>query len=244
MKRINDILGYSNMKIVQNSLYFSFSLDSIILANYSNIRLRDKKIIDFCTGNAVVPIILSRRCDKEIDAVEIQENVYQLAKESISLNHLDDRIHLYCMDVKDFALKQENLSQYDLVLCNPPYFKNDINSTKNLSYEKMIARHEILLDLDSLCRSASLVLKDNGNFVLVHRSERLMDIFDSFRKYHIEPKRIKFIYENSKKESTLVLVEGQKAGKVGLVIEKPLFQYNDDGSMTDEYSKLQEEVRK
>lgn len=243
MKRTNDVLGYSNMKIVQDSDSFSFSLDSIILGNYSKIRLRDKKIVDFCTGNGIIPLILSRRCDKDIDAVEIQEKIYDLAKESVSINNLDDRIHLFCMDVKDFALKQENLSQYDLVLCNPPYFKNDLNSTKNLSYEKMIARHEILLDLDSLCKSASLVLKDNGNFVIVHRSERLMDIFDSFRKYNIEPKRIMFVYENINKESTLVLVEGQLSGKVGLVIDKPLIMYNHDGSMTEEYSKLQEEVR-
>jgi tRNA1(Val) A37 N6-methylase TrmN6 len=83
MKKINDVLGYSNMKIIQDSDYFSFSLDSIILANYSKIRLRDKKIVDFCTGNGVVPLILTRRCDKTIDAVEIQENVYELAKESV-----------------------------------------------------------------------------------------------------------------------------------------------------------------
>ena len=232
------------MKIIQDSDYFSFSLDSIILANYSKIRFRDNKIVDFCTGNGVVPLILSRRCDKDIDAVEIQEKVFKLAEETISLNNLSDRIHLYCMDVKDYSLIQDNLSKYDVVLCNPPYFKNNVNSTKNISYEKMIARHEILLDLDELCHCASLVLKDNGNLFIVHRSERLLDIFDSFRKYHIEPKRIMFVYENINKESTLVLVEGQLAGKVGLTIDKPLIMYNLDGTMTEEYKKLQEEVRK
>jgi len=244
MKKINDVLGYSNMKIIQDSDYFSFSLDSIILANYSKIRLRDKKIVDFCTGNGVIPLILSRRCDKTIDAVEIQESVYDLARESVSINNLDDRIHLFCMDVKDFSLKPENLSQYDLVLCNPPYFKNDINSTKNLSYEKMVARHEVFLNLDQLCKCASLVLKDNGNFVIVHRSQRLLDIFDCFRKYKLEPKRIMFVFENVEKDSTLVLVEGQLAGKVGLIIDKPLIMYNLDGTMTSEYKRIQEEVRK
>lgn len=244
MKRINDVLGYSNLKVVQDSNYFSFSLDSIILANYSSIRLRDKNIIDFCTGNAVIPLILSRRCDKDIDCIEVQEKIYDLAKESIIINNLEDRIHLYLDDVKHFSKLQYNLSKYDLVICNPPYFKNLDNSTKNLSYEKAVARHEILLSLDELCHSANLVLKDNGNFCIVHRSDRLLDVIDSFRKNNIEPKRIKFIHENRNKESNLVYIEGQKAGKVGLVIERPLFLFDEDGNMSDEYSKLQLEVLK
>ena len=151
MKRLDDILGYKDLKIYQDSNFFSFSLDSIILANYCNINLRDKKIVDFCCGNGVVSLIVSKRCCSNIDSVEIQESLYDLAVESICYNNLSDRINVLCMDIKDFARKADNNSQYDLVLCNPPYFKNDENSTKNLSYEKMIARHEILLNLDELC---------------------------------------------------------------------------------------------
>ena len=244
MERINDILGYPNLKIFQDSSFFSFSLDSIILANYSTIRLRDKNIVDFCTGNGVVPLILSQRCDKRIDGVEIQKKVYDLAEKSVHYNNLGENIRLYCCDVKDFAKQANNLNRYDLVLCNPPYFKNNENSTKNLSYEKMVARHEIMLDLDSLCSCANKVLKDNGNFCIVHRSERLMDVLSSFRKYDLEPKKVKFVYETIEKESFLVLVEGQKTGSTGLKIEKPLVMFHLDGTMTDEYSKLQREVRK
>ena len=244
MEKIHDILGYPNLKIFQDTEFFSFSLDSIILANYSKIRLRDKNIVDFCTGNAVIPLILSQRCEKRIDGVEIQKKVYDLAVKSVHYNQLDEKIRLYCCDVKDFSKQIQNLNRYDLVLCNPPYFKNDENSTKNLSHEKMIARHEILLDLDTLCSCANKVLKDNGNFCIVHRSERLMDILSSFRKYDLEPKRIKFVYETVEKESFLVLVEGQKTGNSGLKVEKPLIMYDLDGKMTDEYSKLQMEVRK
>ncbi len=244
MRKENDILGYPNLKIFQDNDFFSFSLDSIILANYSPIRFRDYKIIDFCTGNGVVPIILSQRCDKNIDAIEVQDKVFDLAKLSIQKNHLEERVHLYCMDVKDFAKDVNHLSQYDLVLCNPPYFKNLDSNSKNLSYEKMIARHEVMLSLDDLCRSVSLILKDNGNFCMVHRTERLMEILTIFRSYHIEPKSIKFIHEKENKESTLMLIVGQKAAKVGLKIEKPLIMYYNDGTMTEEYSKLQYEVLK
>lgn len=244
MEKINDILGYPNLKIYQDSDYFNFSLDSIILANFSTIRLRDKKIVDFCTGNAVVPIILSQRCDKNIDCVEVLQSVSSLALKSIEINNLEDRINLFNIDVKDFCSDSSNLNLYDLVLCNPPYFKNNSNSSKNLCYEKMIARHEILINLDEICCCAKKILKDNGNLCIVHRTDRLMDILECFKKNGFEPKRVMFVYENINSPSYLVLIEGRKCGSVGLKVERPLILYNVDGTMTDEYRKLQIEVRK
>ena len=241
MERLDDILGYKDLSIYQNSDYFSFSLDSIILANYSNIRLRDKKIVDFCTGNAVVPLILSKRTKSKIYGVEIQEKVFELAKKSVEYNNLEEQIILINQDVVDFA--KENINKFDLVLCNPPYFKVDKKSVVNESQEKRIARHEVMIDLEKLCDSAKKVLKDNGNFYLVHRSERLMEILELLRKNKLEPKKIKFIHESINKESTLVIIESQKCGKVGLKIEEPLILYNLDKSETEEYKKLQKEVR-
>lgn len=241
MERLDDILGYKNLHIYQNSSYFSFSLDSIILANYANIRLRDKNIVDFCTGNGVVPLILSKRTKAHIYGVEVQEKIADLAKKSVEYNNLDKEITIINQDIKDFS--KENISKFDLVLCNPPYFKVEDKSSLNESYEKAIARHEVLMDLNILCDCAKKVLKDNGNICIVHRSDRLMEILEVFRKYNLEPKKIKFIHENIKKESTLVLIEAQKLGKVGLKVEEPLILYNLDKSETEEYKKLQKEVR-
>jgi tRNA1(Val) A37 N6-methylase TrmN6 len=240
MERLDDILGYDKLKIFQNSDFFSFSLDSIILANYSTIRLRDKKIVDFCTGNGVIPLILSKRTSTNIVGVELQKDLCDLASKSVDYNGLSSRISIINSDIKDFA--QDNLNGYDLVLCNPPYFKVEENSIFNISYEKMIARHEIMINLSDLCCCAKKVLKENGTFCIVHRSDRLMDILSEFRRNNIEPKIIQFVYENVNKESYLVLVHGQKAGKVGLKISKPIILYNLDGSMTDEYLNLQREV--
>lgn len=240
MERLDDILGYKNLKIYQNSNFFSFSLDSVILANYSNIRLKDKKIVDFCTGNGVVPLILSKRTTSNIIGVEVQEKLVELARKSVKYNKLESRIDIVCSDVKDFA--NEHLNEFDLVLCNPPYFKVEDNSKFNDSYEKMIARHEVLINLDEICDYGKKVLKDNGKLCIVHRSDRLMDVLEAFRKNKIEPKRIKFVYDNIEKESTLVLVEGQKCGKVGLIVDRPLVLYELDGTITEEYKRLQEVV--
>ena len=215
-------------------------MDSVILANYSSIRLRDKKIVDFCTGNGVIPLIISRRTKSNIVGVEIQKKLCDLANKSIVINSLSDRITIINDDIKNFVV--DNYNSLDLVLCNPPYFKVVENSKFNDSYEKTIARHEIMLNLSELCDCAKKILKDNGNLCIVHRSDRLIDIIIEFRKCGIEPKRIKFIYENINKESYLVLVECQKAGNVWLKIDKPLIMYNLDGSLTDEYKLLQEEV--
>lgn len=240
MERLDDILGYKNLKIYQNSDYFAFSLDSIILANYSTIRLRDKKIVDFCTGNGVIPLIVSQRTNADIYGVEIQKKIADLAEKSVIYNKKDKQIKIINENIKDFSLK--NISKFDLVLCNPPYFKKNEKSSLNESYEKMIARHEILINIGEVCDCAKKVLKDNGNLCLVHRSDRLMEILEVLRKNNFEPKRLKFVYETLEKESTLVLIEAQKLGKVGLKIDKPLILYDQEGNLTEEYQRLQEEV--
>ena len=123
MEVINDILGYKNRKIYQNDDYFLFSLDSIMLANFATIRKRDKKILDLGTGNGVIPLIMTLRCDKKIECVEIQKSLYELAIKSIKYNNLDDRIVPYNIDMKDFVTSN-NCNQYDLITCNPQFFKN------------------------------------------------------------------------------------------------------------------------
>ena len=127
-------------------------------------------------------------------------------------------------------------------MCNPPYFKINEKSSLNESYEKKIARHEITINLQDVCDCAKKVLKDNGNLCLVHRSDRLMEILEVLRKNNLEPKKIKFVYENINKEATLVLIEAQKLGKVGLKVDKPLILYELDGKLTEEYDRLQKEV--
>ena len=242
MEVLNDILGYKNRKIYQDNECFSFSLDSIMLANFATIRLRDKNIVDLGCGNGVIPLIMSLRTDKQIFGVEIQERLADMARKSVEFNKLSDQISIFNVNMKDFATGNY-FEYFDLVTCNPPYFKVNEKNYFNDSNEKKIARHEIEINLSDLLVTARKLLKNNGNFAIVHRPERLMEILFEFRKNSIEPKRIQFVYENVNKGSTLVLVEGQKNGKEGLKIENPIVMYNEDGSMTDSYALLQVEVK-
>lgn len=243
MEVLNDILGYKNRKIFQDDECFSFSLDSVMLANFASIRLRDNNLVDLGCGNGVVPLIMSLRTNKRIIGVEIQSRLANMAIKSVEINDLNNQIEIINQNMKDFA-NSKYFETFDLVTCNPPYFKVNDKNFFNNSYEKLIARHEIEITLSDLVVVAKKLLKNNGNFAIVHRPERLMEILLEFRKNNIEPKRIQFVYEKITKGSTLVLIEGQKNGKEGLKIENPIVMYNEDGSMTNDYAKLQIEVRK
>lgn len=242
MEVLNDILGYKNRKIFQDTDCFSFSLDSIMLANFVTIRLKDKKIVDLGCGNGVIPLIMSLRCDKKIIGVELQSKLADMAKRSVDYNNLNDFIEIINCNMKDYV-SDETFESFDLITCNPPYFKVNDKNYFNDNIEKVIARHEVEITLSELMVIVKKLLKNNGNFAIVHRTDRLMEILSEFRKNNIEPKRVRFVHEKSNKESTLVLVEGQKNGKVGLKVENPFILYNEDGSETEEYKRLLVEVK-
>ena len=160
MNNLNYLLGYENLKIYQNDEMFRFSIDSILLPNFVTLRKNTKKILDIGTGNAVVPLILTNLTNATIDGVEIQKEVYNLGVDSVKYNSLEDKIHLYNIDVNEFY-KHLQSDCYDTITCNPPFFKVNEQSIMNLSDYKKIARHEITLNLDDVFYIAKKLLKNN-----------------------------------------------------------------------------------
>lgn len=236
MEVLNDLLNYNNLKIIQNSKWFSFSLDSVLLANFVKIKT-NSKIMDFCTGNAPIPLFLSTKTKNKIVGVELQEEVYNLAKKNIKINNLEDQICILNNDIKELVNLYES-DYFDLITCNPPYFKVNKESKINENDIKAIARHEIKIKLEDIFIVAKKILKNNGKIAIVHRTDRLIDIINCMQKYNIEPKRLKLIYPFSNSESNLVLVEGVKDGKKGLKIEKSLIVHNQDGTYTKEIQEV------
>ncbi len=236
-KIINDLVYFDNLKIVQNKEYFNFSLDSVLLPNFCCLNKSIKKIIDLCTGNAPIPLILSTMTDAEIIGVEIQKNIYDLAIMSVKINNLDKKIKIINEDVRKIDSYFET-DTFDLITCNPPYFRLNEKSILNDNSVKSIARHEININLNDIMKISKKLLKNNGSLCLVHRTDRLIEIIDSMKKNNIEPKRIRFIYPKVGKESNLVLIDGHKNGKPGLKILDPLYVHNDDGSYTEEVLKM------
>ena len=191
------------------------------------------KIIDFCTGNAPIPMILSILTDSNIIGVELQKEIYNLAVQSVKINNLEDRITLLNMNVLDIFNVYETDS-FDLITCNPPYFKVNEFSNLNNNMIKSIARHEIEIKLEDICRISKKLLKNNGSLVLVHRTDRLSEIINMLLKYNLQPKRIRFLYPKELENSNLVLIDARKNGNIGLKVLPPLICHNMDGSYTKE----------
>ncbi len=236
MEVINDLLNYNNLKIVQNPNWFNFSLDSVLLANFVKVNNK-QKIIDFCSGNAPVPLFLSTKTKSKITGVELQKPIFDLAVKSIKLNKLKDQIQMINKDVKELSKLYET-DTFDLITCNPPYFKYENNDNINNEEIKAIARHEIKLNLEDIFKCAKKILKNNGKIAIVHKTDRLIDIIFYMKNNNIEPKRIQFIYPFLESRSNLVIIEGAKNAKPGLIVEKSIVVHNNDGSYTDEVKNI------
>lgn len=232
----NYLLGYKNLYIYQNPDMFSFSLDSVLLPNFITIPSNPGKILDIGTGNAPIPLILSTKTKALITGIEIQPEVHSLAEKSVKENKLEEQIELICDDVKNWYKNVES-ETFDIITCNPPFFKINETSNVNKSDYKTIARHEVSLNLEQLLTISRKLLKNNGVLGIVHRPERLVDIVDEMRKNNIEPKKIRFVYPKFGEEANVLLVEGKKNGKPGVKILPPLYVHNEDGKYTNEVLK-------
>ena len=232
----NYLLGYKDMYIYQDTDMFSFSLDSVLLPNFITINKGITNILDIGTGNAPIPLILSTKTDASITAVEVQPEVFNLAKKSVEENNLENRINVICDDINNLYNDLESDS-FDIITCNPPFFKVNKNSNLNNSDYKTIARHEVKLNLSQLLKISRKLLKNNGIFGIVHRPDRLTDILVEMRSNNIEPKKIRLVYPRIGEEANILLIEGTKNGNVGLKILPPLYVHDKDGNYTEEVLK-------
>lgn len=228
-----DYLLAENLRIIQSPSVFSFSLDAVLLARFAYLPIQKGSIIDLCTGNGVIPLILSTRTKGMITGVEIQERLYNMAIRSVEYNQLTDRIHMINGDLKDMP-KQLGMGKFDVVTCNPPYFVTPSKGIINENEHLAIARHEIMCTLEGVVKTSSLLLKQGGKAAFVHRPGRLVDILTLMQQYRLEPKRLQFVYPKLGKEANTILVEGIKDGNRGLKVLPPLIVYKENNQYTDE----------
>lgn len=231
--KVKNRLLDTDLVIYQDDDWFKFSLDSVLLSKFVTINLRHKKIIDLATGNAPIPLLLTFRTNADIYGVEYQECVYELANQSVLENNKDNHIKLICGDVRELKKKFESDS-FDVVTCNPPYFKTSNDEFLNDNSVKSLARHEVTLTLDDVLEQASYLLKNGGIFAMVHRTERFVEIIQKMQQYNIEPKRVQFVYPKNGRDSDLFLIEGIKNGKSGMKMLTPLIVHNEDNTYTEE----------
>lgn len=235
-ERIDD-LGLKGLKIIQNSKWFCFGIDSVLLSDFSKNIKKDSRVIDLGTGTGIISILLCGKTElKNIVGVDIQENVCEMANRSILLNELQNRAEIVCDNITNMRNRYDTCS-FDVVVTNPPYKKNN-TGIKNGEKQKEISRHEIYADLDDFLKTAFYLLKDKGEFYMVHRPERLVDVMNCMRKNKIEPKTIRFVFSNVNKAPVLFLIKGIKNAKSFLEIMPNLYIYDNDRLYTEEIKKI------
>ena len=237
MKVRNRLLNFGDNIIYQDDEWFTFSLDSVLLSNFVSIKFTDKKILDMACGNAPIPMLLTFRTKASIYGIDIQKEVIDLGIESVIENKMDKQISLEVLDINNVE-DRFPAEFFDVITCNPPYFKYNNNDNINLNMNKRISRHEVLVNLDTIVQKASFLLKNGGTFAMVHRPDRLIEIINVMEKYNIAPKKLQLCYSKNNSNCNLILIEGNKNGKNGLKILNPVIVHNSDGTYSEEIRKM------
>lgn len=230
-ERIDD-LQRSGYRIIQNPEKFCFGMDAVLLSGFAKAKEGDK-LLDLGTGTGIIPLLLEAKTEAaHICGLEIQTESADMARRSVALNHLENKITIIEGDIKG-ADQLFSAASFDVITCNPPYMIGQ-HGLQNPDAPKAIARHEILCTLEDVLRVTAKLLKPGGNFYMVHRPFRLAEIMTLLVQYRLEPKRMQLVYPFVDKEPNMVLLEANRGGKSRMTVEKPLIVYESKGVYTPE----------
>lgn len=227
-----DELQRNGYRIIQNPERFCFGMDAVLLSGFARAK-KHERCLDLGCGNGIIPILMEAKTEgMHFSGLEIQPESADMARRSVALNGLQDRIDIVEGDIKD-ASKIFGASSFHVVTTNPPYMTAQHGLT-NLYEAKTIARHEVLCNLEDIIRESARLLMPGGRFYMVHRSFRLAEIISLMVQYRMEPKRMRLVYPYVDREPNMVLIEGLRGGKSRMTVEKPLIVYKEPGKYTDE----------
>ena len=227
-----DELQRNGYRIIQKEGAFCFGMDAVLLSGFARVK-EGERMLDLGTGTGIIPILLEAKTKGEhFTGLEIQAESVDMARRSVQLNDLSDKISIVEGDIKE-APAIFGKASFDVVTTNPPYMTGS-HGLLNPHMPKAIARHEVLCTLEDVIRSASELLEEGGRFYMVHRPFRLAEIMNVMTKYRLEPKRMKLVYPYVDREPNMVLLEGLKGGRSRITVEKPLIVYKEPGKYTDE----------
>jgi len=234
-ERIDD-LQYKGLKLIQNINEFCFGVDAVLLANFADVK-KDDEVIDLGTGTGIIPVLIAGKTEaKSIVGLEIQSHMAEMASRSIEINDLGNRVKILCGDIKK-SVEYFGRSRFNVVVTNPPYMKPG-GGLLNSSDSKAIARHEVLCTLEDVISISSKILVPGGQFVMVHRPERLVDIVFLMRSNNIEPKYIRFVHPSPYKKANLILIKGRRDGNPQLKMLEPLYVYDERGEYSKEINEI------
>ena len=239
-----DEIGFGGLRLIQKPEEFCYGVDAVILADFASKYSRKsfRSAVDLGTGTGIIPLILSYKTGiPSIQGVEVQDASFGRAARNSALNGLEGRVGFIHGDVKDYKTGwgKELQGTVDLVTSNPPYTAGSSGLTSS-NPAKLIARHETTASLEDFMKCAAYILRDKGEFFMVHRPSRIVDICCLGRQYGLEVKELQFVSPNREGKPNILLVHMVKGGGREVKMLPPLYVYNMDGSYTDELLKAYE----
>lgn len=230
-ERIDD-LQRNGYRIIQNPERFCFGMDAVLLAGFAK-DAAGKRLLDIGTGTGILPLLLEARTEiSQLFGLEIQEESADMARRSVKLNGLEEKIKIVTGDIKE-ADKLFEAASFDVITCNPPYMIGQ-HGLQNAEMTKTIARHEVCCTFQDIAEMTAKLLKPGGHFYLVHRPFRLAEILVTLSCSKLEPKRMQLVYPFADKEPNMVLIEAVRGGRSRMRVEKPLIVYESPGVYTEE----------
>lgn len=230
-ERIDD-LQRNGYRIIQHPEKFCFGMDAVLLSGFAKAH-RGDRVLDLCTGTGIIPILMEAKTEAaHLTGLEIQAESADMARRSVQLNGLEEKIDIVTGDVKE-AGSYFSSASFDVITCNPPYMIGR-HGLVNPEAPKAIARHEILCTLEDVVGQSASLLKPGGHFYLVHRPFRLAEIITMLVQYKLEPKRMRLVYPYVDKEPNMVLIEAVRGGKSRITVEKPLIIFSGPGVYSPE----------
>ena len=230
-----DELWPGGPKFHQTEYGFKLGTDSVLLAHFTNPS-RAKRILDLGCGAGVLTVLTAYKAPRgQVMGIEIQPESAEVCKQNMAANGFDPE-QILIGDLREHR-KLFEAGSFDLVISNPPYFTANSGFTAP-DEKRATARDERTCTMDDLCKAAGYLVKWGGAFTVVHRPERLSELFCSLTKYGLEPKRLRLVSYKANSAPNLILVEARRGGKPGLTIESPLILTKEDGSDTEEVKKI------
>ncbi|WDF83719.1 tRNA1(Val) (adenine(37)-N6)-methyltransferase [Lacticaseibacillus pabuli] len=232
-----DQLQSAGVKIIQSPEVFAFSLDAVLLAHFAEAT-KKSRVADLAAGNGAVGLFLAGRTGAHVDMVELQPRLADMATRSIALNEMVGQVSMVNADLGT-AWNHLTKDSYDVVTCNPPYFKVRPGDVQNPNEALALARHELTTDFATVARISAGLLKTGGKAFFVHRPDRLPELLSTLAAADLAPKRIRFVHPKVGREANMVLIETRRSGKPdGVRIMSPIFVYNDQGDYNPEVAQL------
>lgn len=234
-ERLDD-LQRNQYRIIQHPEKFCFGMDAVLLSGFAGAK-KGEHVLDLGTGTGILPILLSAKTEAEhLTGLEIQEESADMARRSVLLNDLQDRIEIITGDIKEAGSIFAPAS-FEVVTCNPPYMMAEHGLTNPNQY-KAIARHEICCTLKDVASASAKVLKPGGRLYMVHRPFRMAEIIRTMSAFGLEPKRLRMVYPYVDQDPNMLLLEAVRGGKSGMTVEKPLIINEAPGVYTREITEL------